>query len=67
MIRFAVTLEFYSRKQCLYNAGHTDIQFPVNRVCGSHTLGNVQCVKLNSSTYTALRKIPAHVRKFCVE
>lgn len=40
MIHFAVTLTFYSRKQQLYNAGHTDLLFPVNGVCETHTLCN---------------------------
>ena len=35
------------------------LQFPVNRVSGSNTWGNAHCVKLNSSTNTALSKIPA--------
>ena len=37
----------------------THLEFPVNRVCGSNSLDNAHCVKVNSSTCTALSKVPA--------
>ena len=37
----------------------THLKFPVNRACGSNSLDNAHCVKVNSSTYTALSKVPA--------